>query len=219
MPFFGNDKFSELSPMRRIPVLIDGDVTLCDSTVICEYIEDRFPTPSLLPATPAERGRARWLEEFADTRLGDVFIWRFFYQLVVRRFVWREEPDERVVEQAREVEIPRALDYLERELPAGGDFFFGEIGIADIAIAAFFRNAAFARFVVDGARWPKTAAFVERAFDHPCLAELRPFEELLLRTPIPEQREALAAAGAPLTPRSVGSDTPRRGVFDLSRTV
>ena len=38
-PFYGNDEFTRLSPLRRIPVLIDDRVTLCDSTVICEYCE------------------------------------------------------------------------------------------------------------------------------------------------------------------------------------
>jgi glutathione S-transferase len=43
VPFFGNDQFSEMSPLRRIPVYSDGKVTLCDSTVICEYLEDLHP--------------------------------------------------------------------------------------------------------------------------------------------------------------------------------
>lgn len=41
VPFFGNHEFAGLSPLRRIPVLIDGNVTLCDSTVSCEYHEQR----------------------------------------------------------------------------------------------------------------------------------------------------------------------------------
>src|SRR6516225_7563381 len=43
VPFFGDDRFGELSPLRRIPVFIDERVSLCDSTVISEYLEDRFP--------------------------------------------------------------------------------------------------------------------------------------------------------------------------------
>lgn len=58
VPFYGDDEFSRLSPLRRVPVLVDDAVTLCDSTVICEYLEDRFPLPALLPAWPAARARA-----------------------------------------------------------------------------------------------------------------------------------------------------------------
>ena len=50
VPFFGDDRFSKLSPLRRIPVLVDGDLVLSDSSVICQYIEDKQPAPALLPA-------------------------------------------------------------------------------------------------------------------------------------------------------------------------
>jgi glutathione S-transferase len=214
VPFYGNDAFTRLSPLRRIPVLIDDAVTLADSTVICEYLEERYPAPALLPAGPAARARARWLEEYADTRMGEVFIWRYFNQLVIRRFVWGEKPDEDVLRRAREEEIPQILDYLEAELPAGG-FLFGEIGLADIAIATFFRNAVLARFTLDAARWPRTAGFVERALADPAFGKLRPLEELLLRTPIAEHRAALVAAGAPVSPQTYGSATPRRGILSI----
>ena len=72
VPFFGTDEFTRLSPLRRVPVVIDGDLVLPDSTVICEYLDERHPTPPLMPRDPAARARARWLEEFADTRMGDV---------------------------------------------------------------------------------------------------------------------------------------------------
>src|SRR6476646_3328078 len=65
VPFFGDDRFARLSPLRRIPVLIDDEVTLSDSSVICQYLEDRWPEPALYPADIAARARARWLEEFA----------------------------------------------------------------------------------------------------------------------------------------------------------
>src|SRR4029079_9238122 len=93
VPFLGDDRFSTLSPLRRIPVLIDGDVTLSDSSVICQYLEDRWPDPAVSPRDVVARAHARWLEEFADTRMGDVFIWRYFNQLIIRRFVWGEETD------------------------------------------------------------------------------------------------------------------------------
>ena len=41
VPFFGDDRFSKLSPVRRMRVLIDDLVTLTDSSVICQYLEDR----------------------------------------------------------------------------------------------------------------------------------------------------------------------------------
>ena len=48
-PFFGDDEFERLSPLRRIPVLVDGDLTLCDSTVICAWLDEAYPEPSAAP--------------------------------------------------------------------------------------------------------------------------------------------------------------------------
>src|SRR5437762_2527649 len=59
-PFFGSDGFERLSPLRRIPVLIDGDLSISDSTVICEYLDEAYPGHPLLPADPRDRARARW---------------------------------------------------------------------------------------------------------------------------------------------------------------
>ncbi len=67
VPFFGDEWFSELSPLRRIPVFVDDKVSLCDSTVICEYLEERYPTPRVLPSELVDRAQARWIEEFSDT--------------------------------------------------------------------------------------------------------------------------------------------------------
>ncbi|MCG8588670.1 MAG: glutathione S-transferase family protein [Proteobacteria bacterium] len=212
VPFFGNDEFGRISPVRRIPVLLDEAVTLPDSTAICEYLEDRYPSPPLLPERPADRARARWLEEFADTRLGEVFIWRLFNELVINRFVWDGTTDDAVVRKAIEEEIPQILDYLEGELPADG-YLFGGLGIADIALAAFFRNASFARYSVPADRWPRTASFIGRVLEHPGFVKLRPFEELSLRTPIPKHRDALRDAGAPIPATTLGAKTPRRGIL------
>lgn len=214
VPFFGDDRFSQLSPVRRIPVLLDEQVTLADSSVICQYLEDRYPQPALYPANIVERARARWLEEFADSRMGEVFIWRLFNQVAIKLSVWGEQADTAVVEKTLREEIPQVLDYLETQVPAEG-FLFGGVSIADIAIACFFRNAAFARFWVDAARWPLTASFVERVLKLDSFEKLKPIEERLRRTPIAQQRAVLAEMGVSLTQDTYGTEVPRRGVMRI----
>ena len=213
-PFFGNDEFERLSPLRRIPVLIDGDFSTSDSSVICAYLDEAYQGHPLFPAAPKDRARARWLEEFADSRLGDVFIWSLFYQKVVRPLVWGEPSDEERIQKALNEDIPRALDYLERELPAEG-FIFGDISIADISIASFFRNGSYAGFETDEAHWPRTAAFVERTLAHPCFADLLKFEDVQRSAQIRSRRQALIDAGAPLTEETMGLREPRRGMMPL----
>jgi glutathione S-transferase len=214
IPFLGDDRFARLSPIRRIPVLVDDRVTLCDSSVICQYLEDRHPEPMIYPADVADRARARWLEEFADTRIGEVLIWKLFNQLAINPFVWGEPTNDEIVRQAREVDVPQICDYLESQVPADG-FLFGTPGVADVSLAVFFRNAGFVRYRVDPARWPRTAAFVERVLAHDALARLRPFEEKMMRTPPAEHRAVLAELGAPLTAETYGTSTPRRGVMRI----
>lgn len=212
VPFFGNDAFAQISPLRRVPVLLDDRITVSDSTVICEYLEERYPEPPLFPREPRLRARARWLEEFADTRIGDVLIWHYFNELVIKRSIWREAPDERILEKAREEEIPSILDYLEREVPGHG-FLFETISLADVSIASYFRNAHFAGFAIDKTRWPKTASFVSHVLDQDSFAALRPFEELCLRTRISNHRAALQEAGAPISADTLGTEAPRRGIM------
>lgn len=214
VPFFGDEKFSSVSPLRRVPVLIDDAVTLADSTVICEYLEERYPSPALRPTTPVDRARARWLEEYADSFLGEVFIWHFFNQLVIRRFVWNEAPDQAVLKKAREEDIPHLLDYLESELPSTG-FFWGSVSMADVSLACFFRNAQFARWTIDEQRWPKVAAWLSQMMALDGFKKLNRFEEISLSTPIDQHRSALEKAGAPISKETFFTATPQRGILTI----
>ncbi|HWU77634.1 MAG TPA: glutathione S-transferase family protein [Rhodanobacter sp.] len=212
-PFVGNDAFTRLSPLRRIPVLIDDGVVINDSSVICQYLEDRHPSPALYPRDIADRARARWLEEYADTHLADVLVWRLFYQRAIRRHVFHEPADEAVVQRTLETDIPAALDYLETQLPQEGFLFgFGSLTVADIAIASCFRTASFVRYQIDPDRWPATAAFVAQVLAEPALVKLAGYEDAMLRMPLAEQRAALLAAGAPLSSDTLGTDPPRHGL-------
>jgi glutathione S-transferase len=213
-PFYGNDEFRRLSPLCRIPVLIDGDFSISDSSVICAYLDEAYPGASLFPAEPKDRARARWFEEFADTRLGDAIIWGLFYQKIVHPLVWGEPGDQARIAKSVGEDIPAALDYLEGELPEDG-FLFGDIGVADISIASFFRNAAYAGFSVDPSRWPRSAGFIARTLAHPCFADLLPFEDVQRSAAIKGRRQALLDAGAPLSEQSWGEREPRKGLMTL----
>lgn len=212
VPFFGDDRFTKLSPLRRVPVYQDDEVVLADSSVICQYLEDRHPEPPLYPRDLRQRARARWLEEVADSWMGDVFIWRLFNQVAIRPRVWGEKTDAELVAKTLAEDVPQILAYLEEQLPAEG-WACGAWSIADVSIASFFRNAAFARFHVDAALWPKTASFVERALATEAFRRLARYEDVMLRTPIAGQRAALAEIGAPLTAETLATATPRRGAL------
>lgn len=209
-PMMGNDDFERLSPLRRVPVWLEGDLTLCDSSVIVQYIEDTRPGPSLWPADPVQRARARWIEEFADTRLFDVLGWRLFFQIALKPRFFGTEADAEVVQKARDVELPAILDYLEGQVPETG-FLFGDLSIADLSLAPAFANAAAVQVGIEAARWPRLAAWLERMETETPLGSLNKLARTLMRTPLHTHRDRLPEFGLSAAARSWAGDAPRRG--------
>jgi glutathione S-transferase len=110
--------------------------------------------------------------------------------------------------------VPQVLDYLGAASPEQG-FIFHNLSIADISIACFLRDAAFAGVQVDEERWRRTAAFVDRVLELESFAKLKPVEERLRRTPLAQHRAALTAIGVSVTRETYGMEEPRRGVMSI----
>jgi glutathione S-transferase len=212
VPFFGDDRFSDLSPLRRVPVLVDDKLSLCDSTAICEYLEERYPTPGILPVELAQRAQARWIEEFSDTRMGDVFIWRIFYEAVILPFVFQRTRDKAKIAATVAEQLPDVMAYLERIAPGDG-FRFGALSIADLAVAIPFSNLKWARVEPDASRWPKACAWVERTQATAALAKVTRIADKLMQTPPDLQRAALADLGVQLTDATIAAEKPRRSIM------
>jgi len=49
----------DLNPYHTVPTLVDRDLTLYDSRVIIEYLDERFPHPPLMPVDPVTRAQFR----------------------------------------------------------------------------------------------------------------------------------------------------------------
>ncbi len=64
---FGGNEFIEANPRREMPAFINDDTKIFDSTIILEYIEEKWSSPPLLPNSPEERARVRMIEEVMDT--------------------------------------------------------------------------------------------------------------------------------------------------------
>jgi glutathione S-transferase/RNA polymerase-associated protein len=126
-------EFAAANPRGEVPVLVDGDVTLFDSSVIVAYVEERWPEPPLLPATPAERARVRTLEEVMDTHY-EAINWGLAEVLAFGRA--QGELAARLV--ARAAQQTAALQaWLEAHL-AGRRWLNGaEFGMGDLCVAPF----------------------------------------------------------------------------------
>ncbi|WP_417451150.1 glutathione S-transferase family protein [Kordiimonas sp.] len=192
IPFTGDEAFTKISPLRRIPVLQIGDFTVPDSSVIAQYLEEKFPEVNVYPQDPEARARARWFEEYADDHIGRNVVYNLFFQRRVRPAVLKQETDEALVDKAINHELPKVLGYLEVEVPAEG-FICGDFCVADIALGAMMRNAFWSDWTLDGAQWPGVAAYLGRVYAHPAMARLNTLAESMLGTS-PKEHQAMVDA-------------------------
>jgi glutathione S-transferase len=131
--------FATMSPRLEVPALVDGDTTIFDSTIILEYVEERWPEPPLLPATPADRARVRMLEELCDTYY-EAINWACFEITVFQRATG--DMADRLMSRAH-AQRAGINAYLDRAL-AGRQWFTGDrFGWGDIAVAPFVHAASF----------------------------------------------------------------------------
>jgi len=71
-------EFLRMNPFGKVPVLVDGDVTLYEAGIINEYLDERYPEPALMPVSPAARARVRetiyWATQHLHANLGPVLV-------------------------------------------------------------------------------------------------------------------------------------------------
>ena len=187
-PFTPPAGWREISPLGKIPAFKDGDRIINDSSVICQYIERRFPKPALYPSDDYELARALWIEEFMDGGVTPLAGPRIFAALALRPLLTQKPPtaeDEETARKTFEEDLPPLFDYLEKTL--GNEEFFvgGKISIADISVASPLVNMRYAGYAPTRKRWPKLRGFLERMWQRPSFK--KPIEE---ETPVFGKRSA-----------------------------
>lgn len=181
MPGSTDAAFRTMSPLGKIHALQDGDLGISDSTIICEYLEDKFPAVRMMPESPEDRARARWYEEYGDTKMAEAFAIYFFERIAKPLFGDNSGPDEARLADAAENVTPAQLAYVEGQVPESGFLFGEELYIADIALVSSSVNASYAGYEIDAERFPRTAAFRERVLTHPTVAEVLKAEQEMIK--------------------------------------
>lgn len=117
-PGIGQVSLFRLSGQRQVPVLVDGDDVVSDSSAICRYLEEMRPEPALIPADPKQRAQMQLIEDWADTTLA----------AAVRSALLQAAADDA---QLREVllpdDVPSPVRQLMSGLPGGWLSSFGEL--------------------------------------------------------------------------------------------
>jgi glutathione S-transferase len=113
---------ARINPKRQVPVLVDGDLEIFDSTQIFEYLETIRPEPALWPRDAKQRAMARLLELKSD---------EVYFPPIVRLMGLQSSPQDPAAVEARKA---AASFYDEMEKVLGGqEWLAGEYSYADIA--------------------------------------------------------------------------------------
>jgi glutathione S-transferase/RNA polymerase-associated protein len=136
-PIYG--EFSGASPRLEVPCLIDGAFRCFDSTIIVDYIDERWPDRPMLPESPEERARARMVEEVCDSEL-DAINWGMMEIRIFRR-AEGDRADQLIALSGDQ--LGRVWDRLERELDLRPWFSGSRFGRADAALVVHVSAAGF----------------------------------------------------------------------------
>jgi glutathione S-transferase len=157
--FLDLDEVRKVSPTGKVPVLVTEEgVALTQSRAILEYLEDRFPEPNLIGATPAERARTRELLDVLDQGATHFATWTQHGSPI---FIGRVEQIEGAASAARAAYFEQ-IGVLER-MASAGPFLAGDrLTLADCVLGA---TARFAEGLY-GVRLPYTAERLRTIYRH-----------------------------------------------------
>lgn len=163
-PFDLPEGYETINPLKRIPVLKHDEQIICDSSVICHYLDAIHPEPRLIPQDPILAARVAWFEKIADTELAPALTFPAFRHRVIYRAMGRAF-DEAEINQMIADRAPPLFEYLNTEIGNSGFLVADNLTLADIAVVSQFINASLGDENVDEVRWPNLACYLEQHFE------------------------------------------------------
>jgi len=159
------DEFTKASPRSEVPALVDGDTRIFDSTIILEYIDEKWPDPPLLPRDPAARARLRMIEEAMDTHY-EAINWALGEIEFMKRATGTLAAQ--LVGTARR-QCESWWGWLTKELGSAEYFGGGAFGRADLSVIPYLNGSA--GFGITPAKGTTLAEWVTRVSARPAVRQ------------------------------------------------
>jgi len=118
--------YGEINPIRKLPALVIDGAVVPEAEVICEFIEETWPEPALLPADPHERARVRLL-----SRVVDLYVMSPIIDILNNAAAEGAVS----VSQAAQAKVVNGLEWLEHWISPGPYATGEQCSMADCAIA------------------------------------------------------------------------------------
>lgn len=121
--------FTTISPYGKVPVLRHVGVTVHESSIINQYLDEAFPQPALMPGSPALRAQARIWMDYCETR---------FLPAVHKLMSEADDADKRAANNEKLSEVLRHIEHEGLRRTGAGPWFFGlQFSLVDIQFAPF----------------------------------------------------------------------------------
>lgn len=147
-------EFLKLNPYGKVPVLIDDSTVLYESCIINEYLNEKYPSPPLLPADFGRRAKARILTDYGLAHLDGAY-----QKLRLELMKPAAEQNREVVDDAKNG-LRKLLRHLEDELD-DQPYLVGDFSLADAAlIPRFIRLEGFG--VLPDSSLPRLGQYLQR---------------------------------------------------------
>ena len=152
-------EFLKLNPYGKVPVIDDDGKVLFESCIINEYLDEKYPSPSLMPKDPYLRGRGRVLVDYALNYLHEPY-WALRAEIMKKE----SERNTPVMEEKRQA-LRTLLQYLENAL-GEKSYFLGEISLTDIdVLPRFLRMESYG--ALPAPSLPRLNAWLQRMKERP----------------------------------------------------
>ncbi|HUR71305.1 MAG TPA: glutathione S-transferase family protein [Candidatus Limnocylindrales bacterium] len=156
--------YLKMNPYGKVPVLVDDSTVLYESLIINEYLEEKYPSPALMPKDPSKKAKARILTDYGMAHFDSAY-----QKLRMESMKDAKEQSQPIIEGAK-AELKKLLQRFEDEL---GDqqYLLGDFSLVDAnLIPRFSRLEGFG--VLPDPALPRLAKYIERMKARPSVKAL-----------------------------------------------